>query len=332
MIKKWCQRFAAASTVACVIIACNTSKPGDSDSETHFACSDDKDCAPHGRDLVCIDELCHAASLSGHDEAGARDAAEDQGEPGIASEACPPGYERIGAGSDCVPTDCSAPDLGRSPPYSVEFRITNHSGLPLRIHRSVGLSIATCASGYTDTLATYRLTHVSCAEYSFCDLPAAVVWDGDYFVFPVDDAGEDAGVAEVIGEPSLVHAEAGRYRLTLPVYWYPPESVGPALVLYVKTVDFVLPDRDGIVDVAIDDSPYIVPCAEGSSERCVKWVGLNAPEADCVPNVSGGGYCYLPEAQRMYVCSSPVPIDPACTSGAATGPELASPYMLRCCP
>jgi hypothetical protein len=140
---------------------------------------------------------------------------------------------------------------------------------------------------------------------------------------------EQAGCACSVPSP----APAGKYRINVPVYEPESPSAGGGYArtsVYEVTVDFTLPAPGNVVDVALDDSPYLAPCP--GPGLCLTRMAPDSPGSGCQLESSPESDCpdYAP---KRYRCEKPVPLSPGCVAGLSETEGPSGPSgVVRCCP
>jgi hypothetical protein len=264
--------------------------------------------------------------------------------PGGGAMVCPPGSVERDPVDGCS-TTCPSGDQTSEPPYAVTFRFTNEAGAPIGVWQGcqIAHSISGCIDGYTEPLPTFNFCTPECGTADGCGVVCGACQDAP---LPVA-AGSAATLAwsgqlfETRSEPPcggcvVRHgARPGAYRIRVPVYPAEPllqEGGGYyRTALYVLAIDFTLPDADGIVEIPIGQSPYVVPCGDGSG-MCITRLDPDSPASGCQLEPSTTDACPA-FAPRRFRCAEAVPLDPSCVDGSSGGPwEQTGDNVVRCCP
>ena len=164
-------------------------------------------------------------------------------------------------------------------------------------------------------------------------------WTGESFTYSATSGGCSCFERHV--------APAGKYRVRVAVHPSQPADApggGPDVTaLYTVTVDFTLPDDDGIVEIPLDDSAHVVPCADagadaGSGGSCIERLDPTDPAAGCSPQAQSSEVACAGTTPNLYRCEAAVPLIEGCTDPfGGYGPPPGSSFegaagVFRCCP
>jgi hypothetical protein len=250
---------------------------------------------------------------------------------------CPPASAPLDAEVGCG--ECPMPPLSGS--FSVEFSATNRSGAPIGLWSGCQTEhrVTACADGYAESLHMF----VNCAPLcpdtvsptcgACYDSPLPVTAEAAVG-FPLGSSlfrQEGSGTQTCV---ERLDVPGGSYRVTVPVFSDTPLQIPGGgyyvTALYEITVDFELPDEDGIVEIPIDASPYVQPCADGVG-TCVLPQRAELPP-ECELDNTTPNDC--PEtAPVRYHCSTPVPLGQSCIDPLRYAQGGGRPDgVIRCCP
>ena len=305
-------------------------------SETHFvSCEVTSDCVGAlGAGHECVAGKCE--KVEPHADAGDADASDTD------------------ASNTQLPPECV---VGSSEPgpYGVTFRYTNERDAPIAMWEECGLkrAVLSCADAYSEPLSTSLFCAPECPATN-CPVCGACMsepkgvtaaapideeWTGERFVAGATTAGCTCFERHAV--------PAGKYRVSVDVRpSQPPDAPmgGPdATALYTVTVDFTLPDDDGIVEIPLDASPHVVPCADAGSDAttggsCIERLDPSDPAASCSPQVQTAEVVCTSSTPNLYLCEGAVPLVEGCTDpfggyGPAPGSSLeGAAGAFRCCP
>ena len=158
----------------------------------------------------------------------------------------------------CAPPECRLATSGQEGPFEVRFDIFGVTAQPFYLREECGRvehEVYTCADGYSEPLATSVFCmgecggEPSCPICGPCDEPAglaeaSIPWSGT--VYDIESTAVWGCSCYRPGD-----APPGRYRVQVPYYATEQAAADHAAPAGTCTVDFELPDPDGVVEVMI---------------------------------------------------------------------------------